>query len=70
MFDHEIIIDEQDLKLRIQSEIMRSFDKIKASADIGYTSWEVAETVVHCIKSDKSYKQKSIKNLDILDAKL
>lgn len=53
MFNHEIIIDEHDLKLRIQSEIMHMIEDLKKSNDIGYTSWVVAENVVKRIDVDK-----------------
>lgn len=53
MFNHEIIIDEHDLKLRIQSEIMHMIEDLKKSNDIGYTSWVVAENVVKRIGIDK-----------------
>lgn len=53
MFNHEIIIDKHELKLRIQSEIMHMIEDLKKSNDIGYTSWVVAENVVKRIGIDK-----------------
>lgn len=53
MFNHEIIIDKHELKLRIQSEIMHMIEDLKKSNDIGYTSWVVAENVVKRIDVDK-----------------
>lgn len=53
MFNHEIIIDKHELKLRIQSEIMHMIEDLKKSNDIGYTSWVVAENVVKRIDIDK-----------------
>lgn len=58
MFNHEIIIDEHDLKLRIQSEIMHMIEDLKKSNDIGYTSWVVAENVVKRIDVDNRKKNK------------
>lgn len=58
MFNHEIIIDEHDLKLRIQSEIMHMIEDLKKSNDIGYTSWIVAENVVKRIDVDNRKKNK------------
>ena len=67
MFDHEIVIGEEKLKLAIQSEIMKRINELRQTTDIGYTSWTVSESIVDNIKS---YKQKSKKNIDIYDAKL
>lgn len=58
MFNHEIIIDEHELKLRIQSEIMHMIEDLKKSNDIGYTSWVVAENVVKRIDVDNRKKNK------------
>lgn len=58
MFNHEIIIDEHDLKLRIQSEIMHMIEDLKKSNDIGYTSWIVAENIVKRIDVDNRKKNK------------
>ena len=70
MFDQEIVINDHELKLRIQSEIMHRLEDIKNTQDIGYTSWEVATDVVERIKTDKNYRHKSKKFLDIFEAKL
>ena len=70
MFDNEIIIGKEDLKLRIQKGIMDHLADIRNTADIGFTSWEIADLIVEKIITDKNYKHKSNKKLDILDAKL
>lgn len=57
MFNHEIIIDEHDLKLRIQSEIMCMIEELINTNDLGYTSWKVAENIVKRINVDKSYRK-------------
>lgn len=55
MFDHEIVINEENLKLLIQAEIMNKFKDLLESKDLGYTSWKIAEDVVNKIKElDKS----------------
>lgn len=58
MFNHEIIIDKHELKLRIQSEIMHMIEDLKKSNNIGYTSWVVAENVVKRIDVDNRKKNK------------
>lgn len=55
MFDHEIVINEENLKPLIQAEIMDKFKDLLESKDLGYTSWKIAEDIVNKIKElDKS----------------
>lgn len=55
MFNHELIINEEKLKLMIQVEIMTKFKDLLESKDLGYTSWKIAEGIVNKIKElDKS----------------
>ena len=70
MFMHEITINDQDLKLRIQAEIMRSIESLRLTNDIGYTSWEIADKIVEQIKDDKKVIHRNKNNLDYLKVEL
>ena len=67
---HEITINDQDLKLRIQAEIMRSIESLRLTNDIGYTSWEIADKIVEQIKEDKKVIHRNKNNLDYLKVEL
>lgn len=70
MFMHEITINDQDLKLRIQSEIMRSIELLRLTYDLGRTSWEIADKIVEQIKEDKKVIHRNKNNLDYLKVEL
>ena len=51
MFTCELIVKEDKLKMEIQAEILRMLEDLKASQDVGYTSWVIAENIVSKLKS-------------------
>lgn len=65
---HEIVANANDLKLRIQKEIMDKHQELKDTQDIGYTSWQIACAIL------KDYEEGTIprqnKFLDYLKSRL
>lgn len=69
----EILTNEEELKLRIQKEIINRHQEVIHTNDIGWTSWDIACKVVEDLdklKDVKRIKSPKEKLLDIFKIEL
>lgn len=65
---YEIVAKADELKLRIQKEIMDRHQEIKDTTDIGYTSWLIACAILKDYEEGKIHRRDKL--LDFIESYL